>query len=391
MTDLFSEHDVIDVDTHVTEPADLWTSRVAKKWRERVPHLETFGGKQFWVTDGKRGIAPGIVSLAGYDGHPPDDFPPTFDDIPPSAYDARARLKHMDREGIYAQVLYPNVGGFGSQNFIKIPEAALKLACVRAYNDFLTEWTNADPKRLLAVTALPFWDVRASVKEIRRCADAGHRSVLFPSQPQDFDQPDLSDPHWDPIWDAAQALELPISFHIGSQSALGVKEGKRHKPTKFGRKARFTQVSALAFIGNALGITELICSGICHRYPKLNFVSVESGVGWIPSLIEALDWQWHNAGAAHEHPEYVLPSDYFRRQIYACFWFERDMLAAAAKLYPDNLMYETDFPHPTSMSPGPATIAKRPREYAAEALASMPHDVVAKLLHGNAARVYHVA
>ena len=65
----------------------------------------------------------------------------------------------MDREGIYAQVVYPNVGGFGSQNFLKIDEAALKLACVRAYNDFLAEWTSADPKRLLAVTALPFWDV----------------------------------------------------------------------------------------------------------------------------------------------------------------------------------------------------------------------------------------
>src|SRR5262252_6633289 len=98
MNDLFSEYDVIDVDTHVTEPADLWTSRVAKKWRERVPHLETFSGKQFWVTDGKRGIAPGIVSLEGYDGHPPDEFPPTFDEIPASAYDANARIEHMDRE-----------------------------------------------------------------------------------------------------------------------------------------------------------------------------------------------------------------------------------------------------------------------------------------------------
>ena len=159
---------------------------------------------------------------------------------------------------------------------------------------------------------------------------------------------------------------------------------------KFGRKARFTQISALAFIGNALGISELICSGICQRFPTLNFVSVESGVGWIPSLIEALDWQWHNTGTASEHPDYLLPSEYFRRQIFACFWFERDMLAAAAKLYPDNLMYETDFPHPTSMSPGPASIAQHPRQYASEALASIPRDVVAKLLHGNAARVYRV-
>ena len=146
-----------------------------------------------------------------------------------------------------------------------------------------------------------------------------------------------------------------------------------------------------SFIGNALGISEIICGGVCHRFPNLDFVSVESGVGWIPTLLEALDWQWHNAGVGIEHPEYELsPTEYFRRQIYACFWFERDMIGRSAELYPDNLMFETDFPHPTSMSPGPATIAVHPREYAAEALGDLPAPVIAKLLHDNAARVYRV-
>ncbi len=272
-------------------------------------------------------------------------------------------------------------------------DEALKLACVRAYNDFLAEWASADPARLLPVCALPFWEVAAAVAEIERCAGLGHRSVLFPSQPQDFGQPPLADRHWDPIWTAATALSLPISFHIGGQAALGVREGeftsKRGK--SLGTKANFARVSALAFIGNSLGISEIICGGVCHRFPELDFVSVESGVGWVPSLLESLDWQWHNAGVAIEHPEYeLLPSDYFRRQIYACFWFERDMVARAAELYPDNLMYETDFPHPTSMSPGPATIAKHPREYANEALGGLPPQTIGKLLHDNAARVYGV-
>lgn len=391
--DLFTEHQVIDVDTHVTEPADLWTSRVAKKWHDQVPHIERIKGRDFWVIDGKRTVAPGAVSLAGYDGYPPNQFPPTYDDINPAAYDARARLAHMDREGIHAQVLYPNVGGFGSQNFLDLENAALKLACVRAYNDFLTEWASADPSRLLPVCALPFWDVGESVKEIQRCAALGHRSVLFPSQPQDFRQPMLSDPHWDPLWETATAVGLPISFHIGGQAALGVK-ADQFAPKRgqgMGMKANFARVSALAFIGNSLGISEIICGGVCHRFPTLNFVSVESGAGWVPSLLEALDWQWHNAGVAREHPEYeLLPSEFFRRQIYACFWFERAMLPPAAELYPDNLMYETDFPHPTSMSPGPATIAQHPRRYAAEALGSLPAETIGKLLHDNAARVYRV-
>jgi predicted TIM-barrel fold metal-dependent hydrolase len=390
--DLFAQHRVIDVDTHVTEPPDLWTSRLPSKWQARAPHVERIRGRDFWMIDGKRALAPGAVSLAGYDGHPPNEFPPTWADIDPSAYEAPARLAHMDREGIHAQVLYPNVGGFGSQNFLRMDDAALKLACVRAYNDFLADWAGADSNRLIPVCALPFWHVAESVDEVTRCIGLGHRSVLFPSQPQDFGEPPLSDPHWDPLWATAQEARLPISFHIGGQAALGVREGEfAPRGGGMGTKAKFARVSALAFIGNGLGITELICGGVCHRFPRLDFVSVESGASWVPALIEALDWQWHNAGVVKEHPEYdLLPSEYFRRQIYACFWFERAMLGRAAELYPDNLMYETDFPHPTSMSPGPATIAVHPREYAAAALAGLPDTTVAKLLHDNAARVYHV-
>ncbi|MEC7369563.1 MAG: amidohydrolase family protein [Pseudomonadota bacterium] len=389
---LFSEHAVIDVDTHITEPPDLWTSRVAGKWHDLVPHIERVKDRDFWFINGKRGLAPGAVSMAGYNGRPPNEFPATYQDISASAYDAKARLVHMDEQGIYAQVIYPNVGGFGSQNFLTMKDKELKLACVKAYNDFLIEWTSASPERLLAVCALPFWDIAESVAEISRCAALGHRSVLFPSQPQDFKQPDLSDTYWDPVWECAQSFDLPISFHIGGQAALGVKEGEfSPRGGPMGRKAKFARYSALAFIGNGLGISELICGGVCHRFPTLKFVSVESGAGWIPTLLEALDWQWHNAGVVFEHPEYdLLPSEYFRRQIYACFWFERDMLARAAQLYPDNLMYETDFPHPTSMSPGPATIAVAPREYARQAFADMPGDLIGKLLHDTAARVYHV-
>jgi len=392
MMKYFSDYAVIDVDTHITEPPDLWTSRIATKWHDLVPHIERIKGRDYWMINGKRGLPPGAVSMAGFNGRPPNEFPATFEEIDASTYDANARLTYMNEQGIFAQVIYPNVGGFGSQNFLKMQDSELKQACVRAYNDFLIEWASASPDRLLAVCALPFWDVAESVVEITRCSELGHRSVLFPSQPQDFGQPDLSSPHWDPIWECAQSLDLPISFHIGGQAALGVKEGEfSPRGGSMGRKAKFARYSALAFIGNSLGISELICGGVCHRFPTLKFVSVESGVGWIPSLLEALDWQWHNAGVVSEHPEYeLLPSEYFRRQIFACFWFEKDVLARAAELYPDNLMYETDFPHPTSMSPGPATIAVRPSDYAQQALADLSDEVIGKLLHDTAARVYRV-
>ena len=93
-----------------------------------------------------------------------------------------------------------------------------------------------------------------------------------------------------------------------------------------------------------------------------------------------------------EHPEYeLLPSEYFRRQIYGCFWFED----AGAKhtidvLGPDNILFETDFPHPTSMSPGPASIAMRPDDYITATFAELPTETLRKVLHDNAARLYHL-
>jgi predicted TIM-barrel fold metal-dependent hydrolase len=382
--DLFDTHRVIDVDTHVTEPPDLWTSRVASKWGDRIPHIERRRGQDVWVIDDKVVLRAGLVTMAGFDGTIPD-HPNTFEEFPASSYDARARLEHMDRERIWAQVLYPNVGGFGSQAFLRLKEPELMLECVRAYNDFLIEWASADLARLIPVMALPFWDLDASLAEFGRCAELGHRAVLFPSQPHGFGAPALSDRHWDPLWQSAQDAGLSISFHIGGQDLQDMAKNRGD----IGKRANFARMSSLSFVENSKGIAEIIFGGICHRFPTLRFVSVESGVGWIPALLEAFDWQWCNSGLVKEHPEYdLLPSEYFRRQVYACFWFERDMIPRSLELYPDNILYETDFPHPTSMSPGPQTPALPPREYASDALGGLPEATIRKVLHDNAATVY---
>jgi predicted TIM-barrel fold metal-dependent hydrolase len=121
-------------------------------------------------------------------------------------------------------------------------------------------------------------------------------------------------------------------------------------------------------------------------------VSVESGVGWIPAALETFDWQWRNGGVRDEHPEYdLLPSEYFRRQIYGCFWFERNTALDAIEDYADNLLFETDYPHPTCQHPGPRSPAQRPRDYAEALLADVDDDVVRKILHDNAAALYRLS
>jgi predicted TIM-barrel fold metal-dependent hydrolase len=383
---IFDRFDVIDIDTHLTEPADVWTSRLGSVWGDRIPHIRRVDGTDLWFVGDTVVGMPGAYSMAGHTGTPPD-FRKNYDEIPASMYDAAARLAFMDDEKIHAQVLYPNVGGFGAGGFRKLGDPELMLECVHAYNDFLLEWCAADPARLIPVAATPFWDVAASVAEIERCAALGYRAILMCNQPQDHEQPVLRHKHWDPLWAAAQDAGLTVSFHVGG----GDLSDLINDPANIGFKANFARISTNAFMDNARCITDLICGGVCHRFPKLKMVSVESGAGWIPFALEALDWQWKNNGVRAEHPEYdLLPSEYFRRQIYASFWFEEQGLELALEKYPDNILYETDYPHPTCQAPGPASAGTHPRLYAERVLSAIAEPTLRKVLHDTAARLYGV-
>ena len=385
MTDLFDRFRVIDVDTHLTEPPDVWTARVPGPLRDKVPHIERHDGQDAWFADGNRIGAPGYYSMAGFDGVLPASVPLTYDDIPPQMYDSTARLGFLDEEGIDAEVLYPNVGGFGNGYFSTLADRPFALECVRVYNDFLTDWCSVAPDRFAAVTALPFWDVDAAVRELQRGQELGHRAVNFCNQPQDFGQPPLAHRHWDRLWAAAQEAGVSVSFHVGG----GTMGTQFSDVAEMGWMTNFAKVSSLIFLDNMRCIADLIMGGVCHRFPGLTFVSVESGVGWVPAMLETCDWQWRNGGVRDEHPEYdLLPSEYFRRQIYGCFWFEEPAALDAIGQYPDNVLYETDYPHPTCQHPGPRTPAQRPRDYASRVLGQLDPAVQAKVLHENAAKVY---
>jgi len=145
MTDLFDRFRVIDVDTHLTEPPDVWTARMPASLHDVIPHIERQDGRDIWMADGNFIGAPGYYSMAGWDGVLPTSVPATYDDIAPSMYDAAARVELLDEQGIDAQVLYPNVGGFGNGYFTTLSDRKLALACVEAYNDFLTDWCSEAP------------------------------------------------------------------------------------------------------------------------------------------------------------------------------------------------------------------------------------------------------
>jgi predicted TIM-barrel fold metal-dependent hydrolase len=377
---------IIDTDSHVTEPPDLWTSRLAAKWADVAPRVEVRdNGDEFWVLDGRFVGPPGFYSVAGW-RDPLPSFPPTLKEADPATFDPVQRLQRLDQYGVYAQLLYPNLIAFHPHAFVNVGKD-FATACVRAYNDFVTDFASADPARLIPLTMLPFWDVEASVIELERCAAKGHRGLIFSAFFDSFGLPDIIDQHWRPILEAAQGLELPVNLHIAQ---LGASSADVDEAVANIRQLdRVRSATSIGFLSNVAAIATLVGRGACHDYPRLKFVSVESGFGFVPFVLESLDWQFENHGIYREHPEWKQPSEYFRDQVYATFWFERPSADALVE-WQDNVMFETDFPHPTSLSPGPATPSLLPSEMAEKSLGHLPQHVVDKILHDNAAKIYHL-
>ncbi len=343
-----TEYTIIDVDTHVTEAPDLWTSRVPARMRDAVPRVDVDAkGRHLWYL-GRDPIARlGLSATAGVGSmrHPPNSYA----DMHPGAHDAKARLEYMDSMGIWAMVMYPNVGGFGNQAFLKLGDPELMLTCVKVYNDWQTEWASADLRRLLPITSIPFWDIEAAVAEVHRCVPLGHKGILFTGEPHAFGQPVIGDPHWNPLWEVACEYDLPVSFHIGSGNMDGGLN--RDKVRLYGRMAAFTELSVEFFMRNAMQLTDLLLSGVLARYPAIKFVSVESGIGWIPFVLEALDYQFAGNHVSEERPDLDRPpSSYFASNVYGCYWFEQTAPRRLIdKVGVDNILFETDFPHPTSL------------------------------------------
>ena len=376
---------VIDVDTHITEPPDLWSSRLARKFQARAPRMvrDPSTGWDIWkIGDGSSPVTVGHTAVAGWK-EPFPSAPRTFAETPLAAHDAKARLAYMDSVGIWAMALYPNVGGFGNEAFLKLGDAELMLDCVRAYNDFQLDWIAPDPRRFIPICATPFWDPQASAREIERCAALGHRGVLFTGEPQKFGQPVLASPHWDPLWAAAQDAGLPVSFHIGSGSLIEEFTPERIKA--YGIPAVNAKTTVGLFLENGKQLVDLLLSGVLPRYPKLEFVSVESGIGFIPFILEAADYAFRYSQVRRDRPQFTLePSEYFARQVYGCYFFEEFAPQHLLdRIGEDKILFETDYPHPVCLY-------GNVREKIEAGLAGQPERVQRKLLFENAARLYRV-
>ena len=214
MEDMF----VVDADSHWSEPPDLFTSRAPAAVLDRVPRVEEVDGEPTWIFDGKPIGRAGSAAVIGRDGHKHDAHTGLFEwtnaDVHVGAYDPKVRLGVLDECGIDAQVIYPSTIGLGGQDLGAGDDAALSRLTVEIYNDGMAEIQADSGNRLLPLPLMPAWDVDACVAEAKRVASLGARGVNMTSDPQDLGSPDLANEAWDPFWEAAIDLHLPLSFHV---------------------------------------------------------------------------------------------------------------------------------------------------------------------------------
>lgn len=372
------EYTRIDVDCHIQENLECWTSRMSTtKWGDRIPRVVFGEEKDEWYVDGKPTgfltICPAVM---------PDrvTWPTYWSQIPTGVYDAKERTKYMDHDGIDLEVMYAHVTGVSGDRFLGM-EPNFELECVAAYNDYQTEeWVQECPGRFMALCVPPHSSIDVTVAEVSRCAKMGHGGVNMYGTPHLRGLPNYSDQYWDPLWATCQDAGIAVHTH-GSGSAP---PSMRLEPLASWDHRRTAATGAAAgFSIQPQYFSNFLFAGVLERYPTLNFVSAESGIGWLPWLLEACDRAWHQ-GELWKYGLPLKPSDYFHRQCYVDFWYERSAIQEYRHVIGvDRIMWETDFPHPTSLWPNT-------KEFLARAMEGVPEDEQRMMLCENAKRVYHL-
>jgi predicted TIM-barrel fold metal-dependent hydrolase len=388
---------IFDIDTHYAEPPDLWTSRAPARFKDKVLHVRTnANGEEAWYIEDRQVamIGPSVIG-ADMKKRLGTATVPTFAAMARAASYPQERLIYMDSYGCGSQIVYPNVIGFGAQQLMRMSsDMSLRQWHVEAYNDALIDMQTQGNGRLLPQAVLPLWDIDASLKELARVRKLGLTGVVMSDKPGDFGQPPLTHPVWEPLFDCCQDLMLPINFHIASGSFFEVDLQRWWSEDRSYYKADgslngllSTFSSVQCFLQNFADIGNLILQGTLDKYPRLKFVSVESGCGWIPFAMQALEYNFREMVSAADRRRFKrTPTEMFIEQIYTSYWFEdRNCIDLYLKQFGNtNLLFETDFPHPTSLY---SNVEARVRD----TLGHHDRQTQENVLYRNAERVYGIA
>jgi uncharacterized protein len=356
---------IISADSHITEPPNTYVDRIDRKFRDRAPRLvrDPERGDLFVIEGLAKPVPMGLVAAAGKPAEDLRVFGGRFEELHRGGWDPDARLQDQDRDGVAAEILYPTVG----MMLCNHPDFDFKQACFAAYNEWIAEYASAHPDRLLGIGQTAMRSVADGIRDLQHIKALGLRGVMMPGNPA---LADYDDPMYDPVWEAAVDLALPLSFHILT-SASDTFRPRGPKINAF--------MSIIRGCQDIIGV--FVFGGVFARHPTLRLVCVEADAGWVPHFMYRMDHAWER----HRYwltggPLTKLPSEYFREHVYTTF--QDDWVAFQVKDLCNirRLMWANDFPHSDSTWPtSQAVLAKQAAHLTDEERDLVLHDNVAEL------------
>jgi predicted TIM-barrel fold metal-dependent hydrolase len=367
---------IISVDDHLIEPPDLFEGRMPRRFVDRAPRVvDGFGGTQLWEFDAN--LYPN-VGLNAVVGRPAEEWsmePARFDEMRRGCWDIHARVKDMDLAGIWASLCFPSLlAGFAGTVFSRCSDPELGLACVRAWNDWHHEvWAGTYPDRIIPLQLPWLNDPVTAAAEVRRNAARGFKAVSFLENPANVGLPSVHTEHWDPLLAACEETETVVCLHTGSAAWTAA--------TSPG--APLELYTTLFPVNAVAAAADWLWARVPVRFPRLNIALSEGGIGWVPMLLDRLDYVMaHSAkGESAWRGTDLSPSEVLRRNFWFCSIDDPSTLPARHRIGVDHIMLECDYPHADSTWPDTQLIA-------ASRLAGLPDEEVRMITHANAARLF---
>jgi predicted TIM-barrel fold metal-dependent hydrolase len=332
----------ISSDDHLQEPITLWEERLPRALVSKGPRLVELenGGHAFQIGDTPPKPIDVLVAAGKSLEEKREQQAVRWEHVHPGFYDPEARLADMDRDSLWASVMYPNMTLDVMMNQVDVdPEA--KLPILQVYNDHMSEFCATDPNRLIGYALLPTQSPEQAVAEMERVRKLDHiPGVLLPVKP---DLSDWVDEVWEPVWAAAVDLGLVLSVHGGKPRWLPRRSELAGNPRGMGMYFHCGYTSVIETF------THLFWSGCFDRHRELRVVSVEGDIGWLPHWklrAEKVFWKF-----GVEQGFKSDPSDWFGHNFLATFESDPVGIRLIDVIGEDMLMWASDYPHSASSFP----------------------------------------
>lgn len=325
-------------DSHLVEPPTLWDGLPADI-RELMPRSvkDPSGDFETVYIDGQSFERPMPKPGRGIGGGamPKGTDPMEMFRRAMGGNDPVARLKDLDDEGVWGEVIYPSLGiwAFNIRTAKVVKEAA------RALNDWAIGFQRSSP-RFVCAASIPLVDVGDAVAELRRAKDLGFLCGFLPTRPP-FERPAWQDEEWDPLWAAFEETGMVIGFHIGTEPHTPDQRTGVYHRGRGGAVLNYVETT----YGGQRCVTQLIACGALDRHPDLKVLVSEGGATWGPFIADRMDEGYRQHSAAVKPVLNKLPSRYLFDQVYASFQHDASAVAANAAMGWQNVMWGSDYPH----------------------------------------------